>query len=178
MPCKRKGPVVRVSGLPQPDDNTTNFKIISHLKRALQEDVLDTHTTGPDVFEQLTIELVPSCTDESEQVALIEFHDGLPGYLRGLVGTRRITTTEMVIELDTNFHGFTQLYTPIAGKPTTIEYVSDILSVEVCLANLPVAVSSLSLAWTAMRMAHGEARTKEQCGCAIFWAGVCRIAAP
>ncbi|KAJ8109396.1 hypothetical protein OPT61_g7492 [Boeremia exigua] len=122
MSFKPKGPVVRVSGLPQCGGRFTNSQLDNLLRRALQKHVLYKDKRALSVHE-LSVEIVPSCTNDSEQVALVEFHDGLPDCFSGL-GTERIKTDQLDVSIDNHFYGFTQLYRPKAGAPITADIIA------------------------------------------------------
>lgn len=71
-----KGTVFRVTGLSasQPDDE---------LKKALKAAIND--NLEEDEQSKLTVAIVPSCYNNEEKVALVEFHGGVPAFLSELL---------------------------------------------------------------------------------------------
>ena len=121
MSLKPKGQVVRVSGLPLPEDNTPDEQLIDSLKQILQENSSDREVNELKLFEGVKIRIVPSCERESERVALVDFYNGLPEFLSDPLGSHTLQMNDSYLSLDRHFHGFTQLYTPKAGEPVTAE---------------------------------------------------------
>ncbi|KFZ17122.1 hypothetical protein V501_01888 [Pseudogymnoascus sp. VKM F-4519 (FW-2642)] len=119
MAARNKGTVFRVTGLSalQPDDE---LKVA--LKAAIDDNLAD------DEQSKLTpnIAIVPSCYDNDEKVALVEFHGGVPAFLSELMdnplGDWQVEMGDDTdISFDQHFFGFTQLYAPKPGSPTTAE---------------------------------------------------------
>jgi hypothetical protein len=118
MPCKKKGPVFRVTGLPalQPDDqlNTT-------LRIVINDNLLDDERTRLD----FSTTIVPSCNNDLERNVLVEFLGGVPDFLSDLVanplGDWQVEMGNTDINFDQHFLGFTQLYTPNSDAPVTAE---------------------------------------------------------
>ncbi|KFY48968.1 hypothetical protein V495_00865, partial [Pseudogymnoascus sp. VKM F-4514 (FW-929)] len=116
MAAKKKGIVFRVTGLPasQPDDE---------LKEALKA-AIDKEDESSKVTPNAAI--VPSCYNNDEKVALVEFQGGVPAFLSELMadplGDCQVEMGDDTdISFDQHFFGFTQLYTPKPGSPTTAE---------------------------------------------------------
>jgi hypothetical protein len=118
MAARKKGPVFRVTGLPasQPDD-----ELATSLRAAIADNLAEDERTKLAV----TTALVPSCYDNEEKVALIEFHGGVPAFLSGLMvnplGDWQVEMGDTDLSFDCHFFGFTQLYTPEADLPVTAE---------------------------------------------------------
>jgi hypothetical protein len=118
MPGKKKGPVFRVTGLPaeQPDE-----ELNTELRAAIRDNLSDEEK--PQLSFATTV--VPSCHNDLERVALVEFHSGVPGFLSDLVanplGDWQIEMGDTDINFDQHFLGFTQLYTPNSDAPVTAE---------------------------------------------------------
>ncbi|ELR05319.1 hypothetical protein VC83_01566 [Pseudogymnoascus destructans] len=95
--ARKEGTVFRVTGLPasQPDDE---------LNEALKA-AIDDNLAG----ELWNAAIVPSCYDNEEKVALVEFHGGVPAFLS---------------ELMANPLGDWQLYTPKPGSPATADIIA------------------------------------------------------
>ncbi|OBT91277.1 hypothetical protein VE02_00373 [Pseudogymnoascus sp. 03VT05] len=121
MAASNKGTVFRVTSLPalQSDDE---------LKAALKA-AIDDHL-AEDEHSKLTpnIAIVPSCFDNDEKVALVEFHGGVPAFLSELManplGDWQIEMGDTDISFDQHFFGFTQLYTPKPGSPATADIIA------------------------------------------------------
>ncbi|KAF2814949.1 uncharacterized protein BDZ99DRAFT_434927 [Mytilinidion resinicola] len=125
MAARRKGPVFRVTGLPasQPDDD-----LAMSLKATIDDNLAE------DEQSKLTFhaEIVPSCYDNKEKVALVEFHGGVPAFLSELKDNPlrdwQVQTGDEDINFDLNFDqhffGFTQLYTPKADSPVTADIIA------------------------------------------------------
>jgi hypothetical protein len=118
MAARNKGTVFRVTGLPasQPDNE---------LNEALNAAIDD--NLAEDEQSKLTVNaaIVPSCYDNDEKVALVEFHGGVPAFLSELManplGDWQVEMGDTDISFDQHFFGFTQLYTPKPGSPATAE---------------------------------------------------------
>ena len=117
MAAKKKGIVFRVTGLPasQPDDE---------LKEALKAAIDKEEDESSKVT--LNAAIVPSCYNNDEKVALVEFQGGVPALLSELMadplGDCQVEMGDDTdISFDQHFFGFTQLYTPKPGSPTTAE---------------------------------------------------------
>ncbi|KAL6886868.1 hypothetical protein GGI43DRAFT_426205 [Trichoderma evansii] len=72
--------------------------------------------------------IVPSCYGNEEKVALVEFHGGEPECLCDLMtdplGNWQVEMGDTDISFDRHFFGFTQLYTPRPGSPTTADIIA------------------------------------------------------
>jgi hypothetical protein len=118
MVARKKGPVFRVTGLPalQADEELT-----ASLKAAI-----DDHMAEDEISKlAVTATIVPSCYDDAEKVALVEFHGGVPAFLSELVanplGDLQVEMGDTDISFDQHFFGFTQLYTSEPRSPATAE---------------------------------------------------------
>ncbi|KFY31766.1 hypothetical protein V493_00848 [Pseudogymnoascus sp. VKM F-4281 (FW-2241)] len=119
MAARKKGTVFRVTGLPasQPDDE---------LKEALEAAIDD--NLAEDEQSKLTpnTAIVPSCYDNDEKVALVEFYSGVPAFLSELMadplGDCQIDMADTDVGFDQHFFGFTQLYTP--ALPATADIIA------------------------------------------------------
>jgi hypothetical protein len=117
MPSK-KGPVFRVTGLPaeQPDE-----ELNTKLRATIGDNLSDEEKSQL----SFTTTVIPSCYNDLERVALVEFHGGVPGFLSDLVanplGDWAIEMGDIDINFDQHFLGFTQLYTPNSDAPVTAE---------------------------------------------------------
>jgi hypothetical protein len=118
MASRKKGTVFRVTGLPasQPDDE---------LKEALKAAIDDNLAADEQSKPTTNAAIVPSCYDNDEKVALVEFHGGVPAFLSELManplGDWVAEMADTDISFDQHFFGFTQLYTPKPGSPATAE---------------------------------------------------------
>jgi hypothetical protein len=114
MAARKKRTVFRVTGLPasQPDDE---------LNEALKATIDDNLAEG----EQWNAAIVPSCYNNEEKVALVEFYAGVPAFLSELManplGDWQVEMGDTDISFDQHFFGFTQLYRPKSGSPATAE---------------------------------------------------------
>jgi hypothetical protein len=121
MVTKKKGPVFRVTGLPALEPNE---ELAASLQAAIDDNLAE--------YEQLkldfTVTVVPSCYDNAEKAALVEFHGGVPAFLSELaenpLGDWQVEMGDTDISFDQNFFGFTQLYTPGQGSPTTADIIA------------------------------------------------------
>jgi hypothetical protein len=169
---RKKGPVFRVSGLlaSKPDDELT-----LSLKAAIEDNLVEEEQPKPAV----SVAIVPSCYNNDEKTALVEFHDGVPAFLSELVddplGDWQVEVGDTDINFDQHFFGFTQLYTPTADSSVTSEYIS--LPNETMSVLTIRAVSSPSLASTGTHTDHGgERETSGGCGYATSCLRTCRAA--
>ncbi|KFY95938.1 hypothetical protein V498_03016 [Pseudogymnoascus sp. VKM F-4517 (FW-2822)] len=119
MAAKKKGVVFRVTGLPasQPDDE---------LKEALKAAIDNNLEEDEPSKVTLNAAIVSSCYNNDEKVALVEFQGGVPAFLSELMadplGDCQVEMGDDTdISFDQHFFGFTQLYTPKPGSPTTAE---------------------------------------------------------
>ncbi|KFY27526.1 hypothetical protein V493_03438, partial [Pseudogymnoascus sp. VKM F-4281 (FW-2241)] len=119
MAVTKKGIVFRVTGLPasQPDDE---------LKEALKAAIDNNLEEDEPSKVTLNAAIVPSCYNNDEKVALVEFQGGVPAFLSELkanpLGDYQVEIGDDTdISFDQHFFGFTQLYTPKPGSPTTAE---------------------------------------------------------
>ena len=168
-----KGPVFRVTGLPasQPDDELT-----LSLKAAIDDNLAEEERQK----QTASIAIAPSCYDDDEKVALVEFHGGAPAFLSRLkdnpLGDWQVEMGDMDINFDKHFFGFTQLYTPKADSQVTAEY-APLTHRRMSTLTIRV-VSSPSLASTAMRTGRGgEREISGGCGYATSCLGTCHTAA-
>lgn len=119
MAKKNKGPVFRVTGL---QAEQSDEDLDTALRTVITENLSDNEQ-----HFQFTTALVPSCNDNLQKVALVEFHDGIPDFLHELVTDPlddfQIDMGEYDITIDRHFFGFTQLYTPKPDTDITAEYV-------------------------------------------------------
>ncbi|RKK27668.1 hypothetical protein BFJ66_g16550 [Fusarium oxysporum f. sp. cepae] len=120
MPFK-KGPVFRVTGLPveQPDE-----ELNTKLRAAIGDNLSDEEKSQL----SFTATVIPSCYNDLERVALVEFHGGVPGFLSDLVANPledwAIEMGDIDINFDQHFLGFTQLYTPKPDAPVTADIIA------------------------------------------------------
>jgi hypothetical protein len=100
MAVRKKGPVFRVTGLPasQPDN-----ELAISLKAAIDDNLAE------DEQSRLTVNtaIVPSCYDNEEKVALVEFHGGVPVFLSELMANplddcRSRWTTQTSVSINTS----------------------------------------------------------------------------
>lgn len=113
MAARKKGPVFRITGLPasQPDN-----ELATALKAAITDNLAE------DEQSKLTVStaIVPSCYNNEERVALVEFYGGVPVFLSelmaNLLGDWQVEMGDTDISFDQYFFGFTQLYTPKPGS--------------------------------------------------------------
>jgi hypothetical protein len=109
---------IRVTGLAasQPDD-----ELATSLRAAIADNLAEDERTKL----AITTAIVPSCYDNEEKAALIEFHGGVPAFLSELtdnpLGDWQVEMGDADISFDQHFFGFTQLYTPEADSPVTAE---------------------------------------------------------
>jgi len=115
MAARKKGLVFRVTGL-QPD-----VELNTALKAAIDDNLLEEEQSKLHV----SAAVVPSCYDDEQRVALVEFHGGVPTFLSELAADRlgdwQVEMGDMDISFDCHFFGFTQLYTPKPDAPVTAE---------------------------------------------------------
>jgi hypothetical protein len=121
MATRKKGPVLRVTGLAasQPDEElTTSLEAAIHDNLTIEEQ----SKIGVKVI------VVPSCYDDGERMALVEFPGGVPTFLAALtvdpLEEWQVEMGNVDVSFDQHFFGFTQLYTPQPGSPVTAEYVA------------------------------------------------------
>ena len=120
MATRTKGTVFRVTGLRAsgPDD-----EIIEALSTAISEKLKNHGRSNPILTHDAA--LVPSCYNNEEKAALVEFCGGVPAFLAEIVsnplGDWQVEMGDTDISFDQHFLGFTQLYTPQPGSPTTAE---------------------------------------------------------
>jgi hypothetical protein len=132
-PKKKKGPLTRLTSLPP---NISPSALNAIIKSHYTPTEL---ATNPD--PQISITIVPSCYSAAENVALVEFHDGFPAFLKPL-GAGESPGVEMEMEVDgegggggggqgqgrgrvgwfdVGFYGFTQLYGGMEGVDVRAE---------------------------------------------------------
>jgi hypothetical protein len=114
---KKKGTIFRVTGLrAERSDEDLNVVLRAIIMENLSND---------ERRNRFTTAIVPSPNDNQQRVALVEFLDGVPGFLHGLVADPlKEWQTEVCdddINFDQHFLGFTQLYTPDYSTKTTAE---------------------------------------------------------
>ncbi|KFZ18845.1 hypothetical protein V501_00985 [Pseudogymnoascus sp. VKM F-4519 (FW-2642)] len=103
----------------QPDDDLNEA-----LKAAIDDNLAE------DEKSKLTVKaaIMPSCYDNDEKVALVEFHGGVPAFLSELManplGDWQVEMGDTDISFDQHFFGFTQLYTPKLGSPATADIIA------------------------------------------------------
>ncbi|OBT63871.1 hypothetical protein VE03_06634 [Pseudogymnoascus sp. 23342-1-I1] len=120
MAARKKGTVFRVTGLPaaQPDD-----ELNAALNAAIDDNLADKRS-------KLTVNaaIVPSCYNNDEKVALVEFHGGVPAFLSELMANPlrdwEVEMGDIDISFDQHFFGFTQLYTPKLDSPATADIIA------------------------------------------------------
>jgi hypothetical protein len=117
MAGRKKGPVFRVTGLPasQPDD-----ALDTAIRSAIQDNL-----TEDERELKFGMAIVPSCYDDEERAALVEFYGGVPAFLSELtdnpLGDWQVEMGDTDISFDQHFFGFTQLYTPEGNRSATAE---------------------------------------------------------
>lgn len=118
MAARQKGPVFRVTGLPasQLDDA---------LDKSLKATIVESLSEEEKSKLVISTVIVPSCYDNEQSVALVEFRGGVPAFLSELeanpLGDWQVEMGETDISFDCHFLGFTQLYTPKPEAPITAE---------------------------------------------------------
>ncbi|OBT40026.1 hypothetical protein VE00_09394 [Pseudogymnoascus sp. WSF 3629] len=121
MAAKKKGTIFRVTGLPasQPDDE---------LKEALKAAIDDNLAAGEQSKLDVNAAIVPSCYDNKEKVALVEFHGGVPAFLSGLVDNPlddwQVEMGDTDFSFDQHLFGFTQLYVPKPDSTVTADIIA------------------------------------------------------
>lgn len=116
----KKSPIFRVTGLPaEPSDEELDITLRNTIDKELSDE---------EAQQGFTTTVIPSCYDDLERAALVEFHGGAPKFLHVPVANPleswQVEMGNTDINFDQNFFGFTQLYTPKANAPVTAEYVS------------------------------------------------------
>lgn len=119
MVARKKGPIFRVTGISVLQ--AADEKLAALLKAAINDNLEEDEQSKL----AITVTVVPSCYDDTEKVALVEFHSGVPTFLSDLVanplGDWQVEMGDTDISFDQHFFGFTQLYTPEPGSPATAE---------------------------------------------------------
>ncbi|KFY68927.1 hypothetical protein V496_00678 [Pseudogymnoascus sp. VKM F-4515 (FW-2607)] len=121
MASGKKGTVFRVTGFPAslPDDE---------LSQALKAAISDNLEEDEPAKLSVDAAIVPSCYDNDEKVALVEFHGRVPAFLSDLVanplGDWQVGMGDTDISFDQHFFGFTQLYTSRPGSPVTADVIA------------------------------------------------------
>ncbi|OBU01690.1 hypothetical protein VE01_00202 [Pseudogymnoascus verrucosus] len=121
MASRKKGTVFRVTGLPAslPDDE---------LNQALKAAINDNLEKDEPSKVTPNTAIVPSCNDNDEKVALVEFHGGVPAFLSELMvnplGDCQVEMGDIDINFDQHFFGFTQLYALEPGSPATADIIA------------------------------------------------------
>ena len=117
---RMKGTVFRVTGFRAsgPDD-----EIIEALRTVISENMTNQERSNPNLAHDAAI--VPSCYNNDEKIALVQFYGGVPTFLAEIVsnplGDWQVEMGDTDISFDQHFFGFTQLYTPQLGSVTTAE---------------------------------------------------------
>jgi hypothetical protein len=120
MAAGRKSTVFRVTGLTrdQPDE------VLETLLRAAINDYLSEEERSQ-IKTETTI--VPSCYDDHERTALVQFRGGVPQFLLELIGNPlgdwQVEMGDIDINFDHHFLGFTQLYALAEEESVIAEYV-------------------------------------------------------
>ncbi|KAF5669916.1 hypothetical protein FDENT_11382 [Fusarium denticulatum] len=121
MACKKKGPMFRVTGLSAEQSNES-------LNATLGIAISDNLSEEEKSRLSFSITVIPSCYNDPERVALVEFLGGVPGFLSDLVanplGDWQVEMGDTDINFDQHFFGFTQLYTPKADAPVTADIIA------------------------------------------------------
>ncbi|KAJ4114729.1 hypothetical protein NW768_011283 [Fusarium equiseti] len=120
MSGKKKGTIFRVTGLrAERSDENLNMVLRATIIKNLSDD---------ERRHRFTTAIVPSPNDDQQRVALVEFLDGVPGFLHELVADPlKEWQTEVEdgdINFDQHFFGFTQLYTPDYSTKTTADIIA------------------------------------------------------
>ncbi|KFY34178.1 hypothetical protein V494_06986 [Pseudogymnoascus sp. VKM F-4513 (FW-928)] len=121
MVARKKGLVFRITGLPasKPDDE---------LKESLKTSISSNLAENELLNLQFDPAIVPSCYDNEEKIALVEFHGGVPAFLSDLIanpqGEWQVEMGSTDISFDQHFFGFTQLYEPRADLPVTADIIA------------------------------------------------------
>ena len=120
MVGRKRGIVFRINGLPA---SGSDDEINEALKDAIEESLEDDENSKLITYAAI----VPSCYDNEERTALVEFSGGVPAFLAHLVSNPldewQVEMGGTDINFDQHFFGFTQLYTPKSGSSVTAEYV-------------------------------------------------------
>jgi hypothetical protein len=121
MAAVEKGPVLRVTGLSasQPDE-----ELAASLKATINNKLTDKGKAKPNI----KVDVVPSCYDDKDKVALLECCGGLPTFLSALevnpLGEWQTEMGNTDINFDQHFFGFTQLYTPATDTPVVADVIA------------------------------------------------------
>ncbi|RGP78881.1 ankyrin repeat-containing [Fusarium longipes] len=117
----RKGPIFRVTGLPA-DRSDKELEVA--LRTTINENFSEKETPRP----RFSTTIIPSCYDDLERAALVEFHYGVPNFLNDLVenplGDWQVEMGDIDINFDKHFFGFTQLYQPNANPSVTADIIA------------------------------------------------------
>lgn len=118
MAAGKKGPVFRVTGLPA---SQLDEELMQVLKDAIDKK-LSAEEKSKLAFR---VAIAPSCYNDGEKIALIEFYGEVPAFLSFLVANPleewQIEMGDEDISFDEHFFGFTQLYAPRTGSSVTAE---------------------------------------------------------
>lgn len=176
MATREKGPVFRATGLPASrPDHELDSAIQGVIHNNLTEDERS-KLTG-------STAIVPSCYDNKEKAALVEFHGGVPVFLSKLTDDPRddwqSEMCETDISFDWHFLGFTQLYTLRGDLSVTAEWVASFPASDLHWLSLTNRVaSSPSPASTDTHMTRGGERgILGACGFATSSLETCHTAA-
>ncbi|OBT82207.1 hypothetical protein VE02_08678 [Pseudogymnoascus sp. 03VT05] len=121
MAAKKKGIVFRVTRLPasQPDDE---------VKEALKAAIDDNLAEGEEAKLTFNAAILPSCYDNEEKVALVEFYGGVPAFLSELTANPlddwQVEMGDTDISFDQHFFGLTQLYAPKPDSTVTADIIA------------------------------------------------------
>lgn len=124
---KHDRPVFRVTGLPASSDDDLNDLVNKAIKKLLgQEKEQETSIINEFLRKEKqnptpTITILPSCSEEQERLALVEFSSKVPDFLSNPLGHWQVQVGDMDYSFDRHFFGFTQLYTPSPENPITAE---------------------------------------------------------
>ncbi len=114
----KKGPVLRVTGLQalQPDE-----VLATSLKAVISDNLTEEEKSNINV----RVNVVPSCYNDEDKMALVECRGGLPSFLSKLrsdpLGESQMEMGDTDLNFDMHFFGFTQLYTPTPDVPIVAE---------------------------------------------------------
>ncbi len=131
MAARKKGPVFRVTGLPasQPND-----ALNERLKATISDNLSEEERSKLNI----STDIVPSCYNEEESIALVEFQGGVPTFLSKLVADPlanwQVEMRDTDLNFDCHFFGFTQLYKPNPEAPVVAEYVVFLLGCKLLFA--------------------------------------------
>ncbi|KAH9869852.1 hypothetical protein J1614_006772 [Plenodomus biglobosus] len=120
---RKRSPVFRVTGLlaSQPIEG-----LHALLTDAINNNLIEEESRFS--IHDMKVEVVPSCYNNEERVALVEFRDRVPAFLSGPtanpLGPRVVEMNNTDISFDQYFFGFTQLYTPKLDVRITADIIA------------------------------------------------------